>query len=109
MRGFLIFDVSRAIQSHTPAKATAESERIALIAPLPKEQQQAADKAAKVDFLRMRVPVLLSFPVVPDKREWTPRGMLPEEWRALTWPFAGILFWWCAGRGIAAAAAQASH
>ncbi|SRR5712692_4278092 len=114
MRGFLIFEMSRAIESHTPAKATGESERITLIAPPPmtQEQQRAADKAAKIDFLRMRVPVLLNFPVVvaelpyivasPDKREWTPRGMLPEEWRALSWPFAGILFWWCAGRGIEA-------
>ena len=80
--------------------------------PRPKEQQQATGKAAKIDFLQMRVPVLLNFPVVlaelpyilasPSKREWTPRGMLPEEWRALTWPFAGILFWWCAGRGMEA-------
>jgi hypothetical protein len=114
MRGFLIFEVLRSVESHTAAKATSESETVTQIAPPPmtKERQEAADKAAKIDFLRMRVPVLLNFPVVlaelpyilasPDKREWTPRGMLPEEWRALTWPFAGILFWWCAGRGIEA-------
>jgi hypothetical protein len=56
--------------------------------------------------------VLLDFPVAvaqvpyilanPRKREWTPRGMLPEIWRAISWPFAGALFWWCAGRGIEA-------
>jgi hypothetical protein len=114
MRGFLIFELSRSIESHTPAKATSESETVTEIAPPPmtKEQQQAADKAAKIDFLRMRVPVLVNFPILlaelpyilasPDKREWAPRGMLPEEWRALTWPFAGISFWWCAGRGMEA-------
>jgi hypothetical protein len=114
MRGFLIFEVLRSIESHTPAKATSESGTITeiVLAPMTKGQQEAADKAAKVDFLRMRVPVVLNFPVVlaqlpyivasPNKREWTPGGMLPEEWRAMTWPFAGILFWWCAGRGMEA-------
>lgn len=114
MHHFLIFEMSRAIESHSSAPATGESERITLIAPPPmtQEPRQAADKAARIDFLRMRVPVLLNFPVVvaelpyiiasPDKREWTPREMLPEEWRAFSWPFAGILFWWCAGRGMEA-------
>jgi hypothetical protein len=60
----------------------------------------------------MRVPVLLNFPVMvaelpyilssPAKREWTPNGRLLEVWRALTWPIVGMLFWWCAGRGIEA-------
>src|SRR3979490_2591299 len=56
MRGFLIFEVSRAIESHTPAKATNESETVTEIAPPPmtKEQQQATDKAAQIDFLRTR-------------------------------------------------------
>jgi hypothetical protein len=60
----------------------------------------------------MAVPVMLNLPVLvvqlpyilasPTKREWIPKGMQPEVWRALSWPFAGILFWWWVGRGIEA-------
>lgn len=114
MRAFLIFEVSRSIESYASTKTLTRSEPVMQITipPMTKDQQQAADKAVRRDFLRMRVPVLLNFPVIlaelpyviasPDKREWTPRGMLIEEWRALAWPFAGIFFWWCAGRGIEA-------
>jgi len=114
MRGFLILEVSRSIESYASAKTVSGSEPVTQIAipPMTKEQQQAADKAEGRAFLRMRVPVLLNFPVIlaelpyviasPDKMEWTPRGMLIEEWRALAWPFAGIFFWWCAGRGMEA-------
>src|SRR3954464_12278990 len=58
----------------------------------------------------MEVPLLLNFPVliaqVPyilvnsPKREWVPKGMFPETWRALSWPFFGTVFWWLSGRGI---------
>lgn len=60
----------------------------------------------------MRVPVALNFPVGitqlpyvianPAKREWTPNGMLTETWRAISWPFGGVLFWWSIGRSIEA-------
>jgi|SRR5579871_727971 len=112
--GFLIFELSRSIESYASAKPVSESEPVTQVAipPMTKEQQQAADKAEGRTFMRMRVPVLLNFPVIlaelpyviasPDKMEWTPRGMLIEEWRALAWPFAGIFFWWCAGRGMEA-------
>ena len=44
----------------------------------------------------------------PDKTEWAPEGMLLSEWRAVTWPFIGIIFWWLAGRGLEAFSAAAS-
>jgi hypothetical protein len=60
----------------------------------------------------MRVPVALNFPVGiaqlpyvianPAKREWVPKGMLTETWRAVSWPFAGVLCWWSVGRAIEA-------
>jgi hypothetical protein len=32
--------------------------------------------------------------------------MLPEFWRAISWPVVGIVFWWIAGRSIEALAAS---
>jgi hypothetical protein len=36
----------------------------------------------------------------PTKREWSPEGMDDFVWRAVTWPFLCIPFWWIAGRAI---------
>ncbi len=36
----------------------------------------------------------------PTKREWSPKGMNDLLWRAVTWPFLCIPFWWIAGRAI---------
>lgn len=111
-RYFLAFELSRSIESYAPAESRTSlkgSLRIDILTP---EQQKAADREAKIEYLRMRVPVALNFPVgivqlpyvilSPAKTEWVPRGMLAETWRAISWPFAGVLFWWVAGRGIEA-------
>lgn len=34
------------------------------------------------------------------KREWAPQGMNDLLWRAVTWPFLCLPFWWIAGRAI---------
>ena len=110
----LLFQLARTIESYAPPKARSTSSPVidVEVPSLTPEQQEAADRAAKLEDLRLRVPVMLNFPVLipqlpyilvnSEKREWVPRGMLAEVWRALSWPFAGILFWWCAGRGIEA-------
>src|ERR1700730_6487129 len=108
----LLGGLALSVASYSPSRTTS-SEPVQIVIPtLTPEQQQAVDKAAKIEDLRMKAPVVLDFPVViaecpyimakPAKREWVPRGMLTEVWRAISWPFAGILFWWCAGRGIEA-------
>ncbi len=56
--------------------------------------------------LALNLPAgLLSVPYAianPDKTEWTPKGMNFRYWRAISWPFVGLVFWWLAGRGIEA-------
>jgi hypothetical protein len=113
-RNFFLFELSQSIASYAPVHAkSGASNAVQIDIPgLTPRQQQEADRTANIEYLRMRAPVVLDFPVAiaqvpymlanPAKREWTPRGMLPETWRAISWPFAGILFWWCAGRGIEA-------
>jgi hypothetical protein len=38
----------------------------------------------------------------PAKEDWRPKGINLRTWRVMSWPIIGILFWWCAGRGIEA-------
>jgi hypothetical protein len=61
---------------------------------------------------RLVAPALLNMPVVLTglaRRETVPMGIVSEWWRALTWPIAGLIFWWMAGRGIEALLATRSH
>jgi hypothetical protein len=61
---------------------------------------------------RLWTPTLLDIPVGllvipyaihnPARTEWTPNGMDFKTWRAISWPFIGIIFWWIAGRGVEA-------
>jgi hypothetical protein len=58
------------------------------------------------------VPLMLNLPsglvqlpyviLNPAKEDWRPRGINLRTWRVISWPIIGILFWWCAGRGIEA-------
>lgn len=65
-----------------------------------------------VDRLRVKVPLAIDLPALlaqtpyvflsPTQAVWTPPGMTPQEWNAMFLPFAGLIFWWSAGRGIEA-------
>jgi hypothetical protein len=52
------------------------------------------------------LPVLIiQLPYVfynPAKTEFVPNGMSVKIWRAISWPFVGLIFWWIAGRGVEA-------
>ena len=65
--------------------------------------------AEKLLEMRISAPAVLNIPCSLFglmRRETVPRGMLPEFWRSLSWPFFGIVFWWIAGRGIEALVAS---
>jgi hypothetical protein len=87
-----------------------EPQRVIDLPELTPEKQREVDAIYEKALRRMRVPVVLNFPVavaqVPfslvTRREWVPQGMLKESWRALIWPLVGIVFWWLTGRGIEA-------
>ena len=77
----------------------------------PIEERRVAALARQWE-VRNKVPMALNLPVFflqlpyvilnPEKREWIPEGMSFDVWRALSWPFVGMVFWWFAGRGIEA-------
>jgi hypothetical protein len=66
----------------------------------------------KLGSIRLQTPALLNLPVMivalpyailsPTKNDWVPRGMDVRTWRAISWPFVGLIFWWVAGLGIEA-------
>jgi len=86
-----------------------------IVPPLTPEGQRRVDAVVKVWEIRKTAPLALNFPVLiaqlpyvlvnPAKREWVPKGMFPDVWRALSWPFAGMLFWWSLGRAVEALSA----
>jgi hypothetical protein len=108
----------QAKQFYAPAQQEktqlSEPQRVIVLPELTPERRRELDAAEETAMRRMRVPVILNFPVavaqVPylliARREWLPQGILIEAWRALSWPFAGLLFWWLAGRGIEALSAS---
>ena len=119
-REFLLFGLIESIHSyHTPtpkSKASSESKSDNVIVPPPTpEEQRQVDAATKRWETRKVAPLVLDFPVLiaqlpyillsPAKREWVPKGMFPDVWRALSWPFAGMFFWWFLGRGVEALSA----
>jgi hypothetical protein len=72
----------------------------------------AIEKAWVIRERLMKVPILLDFPVLVLELPYTltvyarsgrpAAGLQLETWRALGWPFAGMLFWWSVGRAIEA-------
>ena len=114
VRGRLLFGLFEAKQFYTPAHQEegqlSEPHSIIVLPELTPDRLRTLDAAEKTELRRMRVPVVLNFPVVVAqvpyllvrRREWLPQGMLIETWRALSWPLAGLIFWWLAGRGIEA-------
>lgn len=116
-RFHLLFGLIPADQFFAPAHQETgqglEQQPVIVLPELTPERQRAIDAAYEKVARRMRVPLVLDFPVliaqVPyvlvTHQEWIPQRMFKATWRALSWPFAGLLFWWLAGRGVEALSA----
>jgi hypothetical protein len=114
LRYYLLFEISQSIRTYeaTRVEENAGPPINIYIPKLTPSQQAAADRSAEIEDLRRALPQALNLPVLllempytianPAKMEWVPQGMMLDDWRSITWPFAGILFWWSAGRGIEA-------
>ena len=108
-RYLTLFQISQSIHAYVPATAQRPVPPIDIEIPtLTSQQQQEADRVARIEQLRMELPVTLNFPVliaqlpyiVPVRKELVPHGFMRETWRAVSWPLAGVFFWWLAGRGV---------
>jgi hypothetical protein len=116
-RGFLILGVLESVDSYSrprpESSAVQGPRRFDFVVPaVPPESQLKDDASIKIADKRMKAPLALDFPVLvaelpyilasPAKREWVPKGMPPDIWRALSWPFVGLLFWWSLGKSVEA-------
>ena len=69
------------------------------------------------DKAQLQIPMALDLPALlvqlpyvllnPRESVWRPRGLLLPDWNALFLPFAGLIFWYSAGRGLEALFAAA--
>ncbi len=98
-RYFVLFEVSQSIHAYGPPTAQRPLPPMNIEIPsLTSQQLQEDDRAARIERMRIEVPVALNFPalfaqlpyIVPVRREWVPRGFMRETWRALSWPLAGV-------------------
>jgi hypothetical protein len=114
VRSFLFFGIAGLMGSHSSwAQSAAGSNSNENYVPSTSpEVQRDADAASKLGDMRTKAALALDFPVLvaqlpyillnPAKREWVPKGMFPDIWRMLSWPFAGMFFWWFWGKDIEA-------
>jgi len=117
VRAFLLVGVAQSIHSYFGSapefRVTSDLKGSnVVVPPATVEEQTRADALIKLLDRRKLAPLTLDFPVLiaqlpyvlmsPTRREWVPKGMFPDIWRAVSWPFAGIFFWWLLGRSVEA-------
>ena len=119
VRQFLRFELIQSIHSYsgtTQSADTSNSEKINVIVPPPTSKALQRGESSLTRWERRKVvPLALNFPVLivqlpyiilsPNKTEWVPKGMFFDAWRAMSWPFAGMFFWFFLGRGFEALSA----
>lgn len=93
--------------SHLPAQAGGGVSISAYTYADPQEMQrlQALESHEWVPLMLNLPSGLVQLPYAtlnPEKEDWRPRGINLRTWRVISWPIIGIVFWWCAGRGIEA-------
>jgi len=107
----LAYDVQFRVMVHSHMPAGVKSPEFYFrFSPAPMNSEEIG--ARELTNLRLIAPELLNIPLVfTGLARWdtVPRGFIPEFWRALTWPFVGLIFWWIAGRGIDALLALRSR
>ena len=62
-------------------------------------RQPAAELRHRLPALLVQLPYIV---VNPQQKVWRPEGISVDEWNQMFLPFAGLLFWWSAGRGFEA-------
>jgi hypothetical protein len=119
IRHQVVFELSLALRrmrfaptESTPNTDSDEPVLSVIVEPTRPFEGKRSDSRQDMQEVLARVPALLNVPVLfaqlpyvvlnPENKEWVPPGFMLETWRGLTWPWAGLVFWWMAARGICA-------
>lgn len=64
----------------------------------------------RIEKIRVSLPAVINLPSsFIGLSAWVPKGMLPDFWRAISFPLVGVIFWFVAGRSIEALSAARSR
>jgi hypothetical protein len=101
-KGAFLLQLRSAAHARWPTTVEAPTFRITtpIVPPTPGDRSTRT-----IADLRLTTPALLNMPsgfVGLAHRASVRKGMLPDFWRAMSWPFVGLIFWWIVGRGIEA-------
>jgi hypothetical protein len=113
IRSEIVFQIRAAIRSYGAAKQLEQKPSYVLPYSLDINlDDPELERSFRNAERRLWVPTMLDMPVGiiqlpyvihnPAKTEWVPNGMDVKRWRATSWPFVGLIFWWIAGRGVEA-------
>ncbi len=105
-RGFFVMQLRATAHAHWPTTVAKPVFRLKMTV----ESETPGERRARtMPMIRFFTPALLNLPCALlglAKSGSVPKGMLPQFWRSISWPFFGIIFWWIAGRGIEALASS---
>jgi len=64
----------------------------------------------RIEKIRVSLPAVINLPSsFVGLSAWVPKRMLPDYWRAISFPLVGVIFWFVAGRSIEALSAARSR
>ena len=95
------FELRSALHRRWPIRfEQSEVIRIAVPSTPPTQEHRSAAERAE---LRLTAPAALNIPagfIGLGRTNLVPGGVQRELWLSVTWPLAGLIFWWIAGRAI---------
>lgn len=106
LKGLLFFQLQSSAHAQWPTRVQEPEFRLD---PAPILDLKLEPDSKTLGGTRTSIPALLNLPgafLGLARTASAPKGMLPEFWRAISWPVVGIVFWWIAGRSIEALAAS---
>lgn len=106
--GFLAFQVHSVAHAYWPQKVEAPLAHLNLKVLI--VDPDTPPPTMRIRRIRVSLPALINLPSgFVGLSAWVPKGMLPDFWRAITFPLVGLIFWFVAGRSIEALSAARSR
>jgi hypothetical protein len=106
--GFLGFQMHSAANAYWPQKV--DNPRANLDSKVIVVDPDMPPPTMRIEKIRVSLPAVINLPSsFVGLSAWVPKGMLPDFWRAISFPLVGVIFWFVAGRSIEALFAARSR